>query len=119
MKANLSDNFGELNKSVQDYLKIRTELVKLSVLEKMTKISVYLISTLSGIIFAALFFLFFSAAFVVWYGTQFNDFLTGLLIIIGILFLLLIVFLIFRKSMITSTIIENLSSILFEDEDKK
>lgn len=119
MKTNLSNSFNELNESVQDYLKTRTELIKLTVLEKMTKISVYLLNLLSGIIFAALFFFFFSAAFIVWYGLRFNDFLTGLFIVIGFLLFLLILYFVLKRTFITSSIIENLSSILFEDEDKE
>ncbi len=117
MKSNLSNNFSELNKTVQDYLKVHIDLAKLTALEKMTKISVYMISYLVGIILASLFFIFFASAFVFWYGYQFQDYLTGLFIVIGFIIILALFFFLFGKSSVTTSIIKNLSSILFEDEN--
>lgn len=117
MKSNLSDNFHELNQSVQDYLKVRLDLVKLTLLEKMTKISVFLISTVVFILLGMIFFLFATTAFVVWYGNQFQDYLTGLFIVTGVVVLIGLLFLLLRKSLITTTIIQRLSSILFEEDE--
>ncbi|MCW0483044.1 hypothetical protein N2K84_09910 [Prolixibacteraceae bacterium A06] len=118
MKSNLSDNFHELNQSVQDYLKVRLDLVKLTLLEKMTKISVFLISTVVFILLGMIFFLFATTAFVVWYGNQFQDYLTGLFIVTGVVVLIGLLFLLLRKSLITTTIIQKLSSILFEEDEE-
>ena len=117
MKSNLSNNFSELNKTVQEYLKVHIDLAKLTALEKMTKISVFMISFLVGILLASLFFIFFASAFVFWYGNQFQNYLTGLFIVIGFIILLALFYYFFGKSSITTSIIKNLSAILFEDED--
>ena len=117
MKTNLSNNFSDLNKTIQDYVKVRIDLVKLSVLEKGTKITVFLISTMVFILIGSIFFIFSSAAFVVWYGNQFHNYLTGLIIVIGVIILLGFFFYLSRRTFITSSVIKNLSSILFEHDD--
>ncbi len=117
MKTNLSDNFNDLNKTVQEYLKVRLDLIKLTLLEKMTKISVFIISTMIFILFGTIFFLFAATTFVVWYGNQYQDYLTGLFIVIGVIVLLGLLFYIFRSNLVTSSIIKKFSSILFENNE--
>ena len=117
MKKNLSNSLAGLNKTIRDYLKIQIKLVKLNLLQKMTKLSLFLISTIVFILLGAIFFLFAAAAFVIWYGNTYGNYLTGLLIISGTILFLGLIFVITRRNIITSIIIKNLSSILFEDED--
>ncbi len=116
MKRDLSNSLASLNKTIMEYMKVQIKLAKLNLLQKMTKISVLIISTVVFILLGAIFFLFVSAAFVVWYGNTFGNYLTGLLIISGTIILLGFIFLVARRNVITSVIIKNLSSILFEDE---
>ena len=117
MKRNLSNSLAILNKTILDYFKIRVKLVKLDVLQKMTKMSVFIISTVVFMMLGSIFFLFASTAFVIWFGNTFGNYLTGLLIISGILLLLGIFFYLSRRSLFTSFIIRNLSSILFEEDE--
>lgn len=117
MKSNLSNNLNDLSQSVQDYLQVHVDLIKLTLVEKMTKISVFVVSSIVFILLGMIFFLFASAAFVVWYGNQYQDYLTGLFFIIGLVVLLGIIFILLRNSVITSSIIKKLSSILFEEDN--
>ena len=78
---------------------------------------VFIISTVVFMMLGAIFFLFASAAFVIWFGNMFGSYLTGLLIISGIILLLGIFFYLSRRSLFTSFIIKNLSSILFEEDE--
>lgn len=117
MKTNLSNNFNELGDSVKEYFNIQLELVKLSMLEKLVKIAVFSISTLVIVLAGTIIFLFASAAFVVWYGSNYQDYLTGLFIVMGFVVLLTLLFYVFRRVFVESYIIKKLSSILLQDDN--
>lgn len=119
MKENLADKLTNAGQSLQEYLKIRLKLMKLDVLEKMTKISVFIISTVGFTILGILFFVFVSAAFVVWYGNRTDNYLTGLFIVIGLIVLAALCLYLFRKTILSSFLIRNFSTILFEEENEE
>lgn len=118
MSKKLSDNFSGLNAAIQEYLRLRIDILKLSLLDKTAKTSLVIISHIVFIVLAALLFLFAAAAFVVWYGQSFNDYLAGLLIIAGLIAVLGLFFIIFRKRLIANNIVRQVSSILFEEEEE-
>ena len=118
MSKNLSDNLNELSEATKKYIQARVDLVKLSFLEKSTRVTAYLIDSLVLILFGALILLFSLAAFVAWYGQVYHDYLTGLLLAIGILVVLAVLFLLLKKQIVTSAVLKGYSSMLF-DEDKK
>ena len=119
MSKNLSDNFSDLSKTTKKYIEARIDLVKLTFLEKATNITVSLIDRLVLTMLSALIVLFALAAFVVWYGQTYHDYLAGLLITVGILVVLTVLFLLFKKRMITSSVLRDYSSMLFEEEEDK
>ena len=118
MKSNLSNSITDLQKTVREYLITQVEVVKLSFLEKLTKISVFLISSVVFLVFGTLFFLFASLAFIVWYESMYGDYLTGLLIVMGVVVVMAIFFIIFRDSIVTSKVLRKISSILFEPDEE-
>ncbi len=117
MKTTLSNNFKELGDSVKEYFNIRLELAKLSIVEKLVKIIVLRISLLVIILATTILFLFASAAFVIWYGSNYQDYLTGLFIVMGFVVVLTLLFYVFRRILVESYFIRKLSSILLQDED--
>ncbi|HKJ42620.1 MAG TPA: hypothetical protein VKA27_11040 [Sunxiuqinia sp.] len=119
MSKNLSDNFNELSEITKKYIQARIDLVKLSFLEKATHVTAYLIDSLVLILLIALIILFALAAFVAWYGQTYHDYLTGLLIAIGILVVITVLFLLFKKRIVTSAVLRGYSSMLFDEEEKK
>lgn len=118
MKTNLSNNFAGLRDSAKEYINLKLDLAKLSVLEKMTEISVFLTKLLGFILAGTILFLFAAATFVVWYGDQYDDYVAGLLIVMGIVFLLTLLFFFFRNAVITSFFLKTFSKILIEDDDE-
>ena len=118
MSKNLSDNFSGVSDTVKEYIKARFDLIKLGMLEKATQISALLIGGLISVllIMIAVFFAF--AAFVVWYGQVYNDYLTGLFIAVGSLFVLAILFFVLKKPLLTSIILRKYSSILFDENEE-
>ena len=119
MSNNLSNSFSDLSDTAKKYIHARIDLVKLTVLGKITRSTSFIVSSLVIILLGMLVLLFSLAAFVVWYGQVYHDYLTGLLLAIGILVVVAILFMVFRKQLITSTVLRMYSSILFEDDDEE
>jgi cytochrome c biogenesis protein CcdA len=119
MSRNLSDSIGELSEASRKYIQTRIDLVKLTVLGKTTQITTYLISSLLLTMAGALILFFGLAAFVVWYGQVYHDYLTGLLIVTGFLVVLALLFLLLKKQLITSFVLRKYSSMLFEEEEEE
>lgn len=119
MSKNLSDNFNELGDVTKKYVQTRIDLVKLTVLSKATQVTSYLISNLILALGGALILFFVLAAFVVWYGQTYGDYLTGLLLAIGVLVVLFVLFALFRNQIISSMVLRKYSSMLFEEEEEE
>ena len=92
---------------------------KLTVLSKATQVTSYLISNLILALGGALILFFVLAAFVVWYGQTYGDYLTGLLLAIGVLVVLFVLFALFRNQLISSMVLRKYSSMLFEEEEEE
>ena len=117
MRTQIGDKIVRLTNALQEYLFLSIDLVKLTAIEKITQITVLIISSIVTIVLSGLFILFACAAFVVWYGQHYGDYLMGLFIISGFIILLNVLFYILRGQLITSSIIKALSRILFEKEE--
>jgi len=117
MKENITDSFQKLKDTATDYAKLQLKLFKLCIIQKINEISVLIISSFIFILIGFIFLLFISAAFVVWYGTTFGNYLTALLIIIGFIILLFLIFYFKGRKWLSSGIMKNLSSIISEDEE--
>lgn len=117
MSNELVKNLGELNGSVKNYVEARIDLVKLSLLEKTSRLITYLVNYLVVLLFFILVIGFGAAAFAVWYGQTYNDnYVGGVLIAGGIIIGICLIFVLLRKKIITASVIRNLSEILFKDE---
>lgn len=119
MSKNLSDNINELSDVTKKYVQTRIDLVKLTVLSKATQVTSYLISNLILALGGALILFFVLAAFVVWYGQTYGDYLTGLLLAIGVLVVVFVLFALFRNQLISSMVLRKYSSMLFEEEEEE
>jgi len=119
MGKDLSDNLVELNETVKDYVQTKLELVKISILEKITKLTLYLISFQVIILLIFLFVTFLTTAFVVWYEQNYQNILVSLLIVSGGLILIGILFFTVFRKFIVKNLLSNLSEILFEEDESK
>jgi multisubunit Na+/H+ antiporter MnhB subunit len=118
MSNDLSKNIAELSGSVKNYVQTRVDLLKLSMLKKTSRFATYLFSVLIVVLFATLILAFVAAAFAVWYGQTYNNYVEGVLIASGCLFVIGAVFILLRKTLITSSVIKNFSEIMFEEEER-
>ena len=117
MSSDLSKNIAELSGSVKNYVQTRVDLLKLSLLKKISRFATYLFSVLIVVLFATLILAFLAAAFAVWYGQTYNNYVGGVLIAAGCLFVIGAVIILLRKVIITSSVIQNFSEIMFEEEE--
>lgn len=117
MGKKLTKNVAELNDTVKQYMQIKFDLFKLLLLKKTSTFFSHLFSYLVAILFSVIIIMFLGAAFAIWYGQQYNDYLGGVLIAAGLLVLLAVLFLIFRKQIFTNTLLRNFSEVLFDDDE--
>lgn len=119
MGKDLSDDLMELNDSVKNYLNTKVDLVKLTFLEKITRFTSFLISFQILILCVFVIVTFLAVAFAIWYGQEYDNLVDGMLIASGFLLFLALVFIPFRKKLITSNLLRNFSKILFEEDESK
>jgi hypothetical protein len=119
MSSELIKNLGELNGSVKNYLEARIDLVKLTLLEKTARLATCLINYLVVVLFSVMVVVFAAAAFAVWYGQVYNNYVDGVLIAGGVIILICLIFILMRRQIITNSIIRNFSEVLFEDDNEK
>lgn len=119
MSKDLSDNLLELNEAVKGYIQTKLDLAKITVLEKTTRLSLYLISSLIVVLFLFLILACITTVFVVWYHDTYQNLLIGLLIAIGALVMLALSFITFGKRFITKNVLSNISEILFEEDEEE
>lgn len=117
MGDKLTKNLAGLNDSIKQYLQARIDLFKLTMLKKATNSLGFIFGLLIIILMSTLFVAFAGAAFVIWYGITFNNYLEGALIFSGFLMFVLIMFILFRKKILTSVFLYNISNILFEEDE--
>jgi prepilin signal peptidase PulO-like enzyme (type II secretory pathway) len=119
MSRNLSDSIGELSDVSRKYIQTRIDLVKLTILGKATQVTTYLISSFLLTMAGALILFFGLAAFVVWYGQVYHDYLTGLLLVTGLLVFMTVLFALFKEQLISSFVLRKYASMLFEEDEEE
>lgn len=111
----ISENFSELSENVKDYIKLRLDLLKLTVTEKMASIgSFFLVSVIFFILFLFI-LMFFSLAFIFWFRDHIGAASTGALIIAGVYIIIGIVIFLLRNKLFINPLVERLSKILMEE----
>jgi hypothetical protein len=118
MSKDLSDNMLELNEAVKGYIQTRLDLIKVTILEKIAKFSLYLITFLIIVLFIFLILACVTTAFIIWYDQTYNNMLVGLLIALGFLISICILFIVFGKKLIIKNVLQNVSEILLEEDEE-
>jgi len=108
----LSKNVAEIFDIIRGYLTARIDLWKLTLLERISLIGSFFISSVILILIAAFGLLFFSFAFAFWYGNNYGDLAAGFLIITIVYVVIGILFYLLRKALIVRPVIRSLSAII-------
>lgn len=119
MSRNLKKDISNLNDSAKDYFQIKVDLIKVSLLEKSTRLTSLLINIwiLVSLIIWLLGFV--VAAFAVWYGNTYSNYTEGLLIAGGLILFAALLFVILRKKIVTTSVLQHFSKIIFDDENNE
>ncbi len=113
------DFFQEMKLLVADYLSARIKLIKYEVYEKTAKIAATLFSSIVIAMLTSFLLFFLSIALGFYFGSLFNSYGTGFLVVTGFYLILLIPFLFFRKNWIEKIIINRLIEQLTEKEEEE
>ncbi len=119
MKANLTNILSRIYDSTKDYVNLRQDLFKLSILKSLTKISTALVTVFTLILAGTILLVVACATFVVWYGDKTQDFVGGLLLVTGVVFLISVFLYLFRKKIFHSLFLKLYSGIIFDDDDNE
>jgi hypothetical protein len=111
------ENISELRENLKFYLETRLSLYALIGIDKAVKAITVIIGHLTAIIFIFLAVLFFSIAAALYIGRLTESTELGLLIVGGFYLLLGIVFLAFKKALISSMVLRFLINLIFQDDD--
>lgn len=116
MFHNQDDVYQNFIKDSKEYLKTRYDLLKLELLEKMSKILALIVMIFIALVLILTALAYFSLALVVWMENFFGSLLPGFLIVGGFFLLLLIVIYCLRTKLFLNPLIGVLSGILFEEK---
>jgi hypothetical protein len=119
MSSDLSRHIGEFFRVLQNLAKAKLDLLKLSLIEKSSGFFSFIFSSLFAVLVAGLTVAFGAAAFAVWYGETYHNYVEGLLIAAGILLVIAVIFFLIGRRLLVSVVIRNFSEILFEDDEEK
>lgn len=118
MRSNLTNIISRIFDSTKDYVNLRQDLFKLTILKNLTKISTALVTVFTFILAGTILLVVACATFVVWYGDKTQDYVGGLLVVLGVVFLISIFLYFFRKKIFHSLFLKLYSGIIFDDDDK-
>lgn len=119
MSNDLKKDFTKVNDAAQDYLKTKVDLLKVSLLAKLTNITAALINLWIIATFLIWILTIAAAGFIVWYGQTYQNYLMGFLLAGGFLILILLLFVVFRQKIITNPVLRNFSEIIFDDKESE
>lgn len=119
MGNDLARHISEFIRVSQKLLKAKLDLLKLSLIDRSSGITSFILSSLFAVMVAVLFVGFGAAAFAVWYGETFGSYVEGLLISAGALLILAFIFFFIGRRLFVSIVIKNLSEVLFDDDEKQ
>jgi hypothetical protein len=115
------EEFNNIKKDILEYLEIRLDQVRLHAAENLSRIlsNVATIAIIGYLLFFIL--LFFSIAAGFFFAELFNSNLLGFLTVTGFYFILLLIFLRFRKQIVERSVIQAVVKLLFPkiSEDEK
>ena len=119
MKQTISEIIADLVSNLKTYVTSKIDLYLLTSFEKIGKVHSFLLSSIILILISFFCLLFITIALALWIGSSLNNLAEGFLLIGAGYFLLGLIFIIFRKSLIDKRIIKNLLKSLFNHSSNK
>jgi Putative Actinobacterial Holin-X, holin superfamily III len=113
-----SENIIDLIDQVKNYVKLRINLFKLNMTEKMATLTTTLLISVIFFIIFLFFTLFLSLAFIFWFREYIGAAYIGALIVAGFYILLGIVVFLLRDKLFLNRVVTQISKILLEEENE-
>jgi hypothetical protein len=115
---NLTDNVSEISENVKAYIRLKIDLLKLTLTEKLSLIiSALLISVILFLVFLFI-SMFISVAFIFWFRDHAGPLYVGALIVAGFYFLIGVIVFLMRNSLFIDPLVSQITKILLEEEDE-
>ncbi len=118
MSKDLKKDLSELSDSVKDYLQVKVDLLKLTFLEKTTKMASFLVGLQIIVWFVFIIFILVIAAFLTWYSQTYHNLLNGIYISAGFVVLIGLIFVLVSKYFMSTMLVRNFSKIIFEEDEE-
>jgi amino acid transporter len=114
----VSESIADLTDQVRNYVRLRIDLFKLDLTEKLATLTTTLIISIIFFIVFLFFTLFLSLAFIFWFKEYAGDAWVGALIVAGFYILVGILVYFLRDRLFLNRIVVQISKILLEEEEQ-
>lgn len=112
-----SESMETLTDHVKEYIDLRVDLVKLILVEKLSRLTSLLLIVIIFLVLLMFAAVFLGFAFVLWYGNNAGPMWAGALIVVGVLVLNGTLLYLFRKKIVLNPVTARLSKIIMEEPD--
>ena len=113
----METNYKEVISEVKSYASMRFDLIRLELLEKLSKIISLILLVFVCILISIIVFTYLSILLLVWLNEVFSSMIPGVCIVAGVYTILLTAMIIFRKKVFLNPIVSALSKIIFSDKE--
>ena len=114
----LKDNVSEISENVKAYIRLKTDMLKLTLTEKLSLIiSALLISVILFLVFLFI-SMFISIAFIFWFRDHAGPLYVGALIVAGGYLVIGVIVFLMRNSLFIDPLVKQITKVLLEEEDE-
>ena len=112
-------NYKEVISEVKSYASMRFDLIRLELLEKLSKIISLILLVFVCILISIIVFTYLSILLLLWLNDVFASMIPGVCIVAGVYAIALTAMIIFRKRVFLNPIVSALSKIIFSDKTQQ
>jgi hypothetical protein len=114
-----TENLSDLSENVRTYVRLRVDLLKLVITEKMSYFGSFVMVAIIFFILFLFILMFLSLAFILWYGNNAGPAWAGALIVTGVYIIIAILAYLLRRKLFINPLVSEISRILMEENDEK
>ena len=115
----MTTDYKQIIEEVKSYANMRFDLIRLELLEKLSKIISLVLLVVVCILVSVIIFTYLSVLLLLWLNEAFSSMIPGVCIVAGIYATVLAIIVIFKKQIFLNPIVGALSKIIFSDKDTK
>ncbi len=113
----METDYKKIISELKSYASLRFDLIRLELLEKLSKIISLILLVFVCILISIIVFTYLSILLLLWLNDVFSSMIPGVCIIAGVYAILLTAMIIFRKKVFLNPIVSALSKIIFSDKE--